>query len=183
LKLKTKNIKSAQLEAGLLLAHLLKKKEFLFTYPEKKLTTNQFNKYRALIKRRLNLEPIAYLTGHKEFYGLDFRVNKNVLIPRPETEMMVEETLKLITNNPQPTTIIDIGTGSGCIIIALAKELLNKELGIKDYEFFAVDNSEAALVVAQKNAKLHGVEKKIKLLKGNLLKPLIHNSKFIIPNS
>lgn len=178
LKLKRKNILSAQLDAELLLAYILKEeKEFLFTYPEKKLTATQFNKYQNLIRRRLNSEPVAYLIGYKEFYGLDFKINKNVLVPRPETELMVEKIINLTTHNLQPTTFIDIGVGSGCVIIALAKELLNKELGIRNYEFYGIDISQKALRLAQFNAKKHNVNKKINFLKGDLLEPIIKKIK------
>ncbi|MFH0819475.1 MAG: peptide chain release factor N(5)-glutamine methyltransferase [bacterium] len=178
--LKTKNILSAQLDAEILLAHLLKKsKELLYTYPEKGLTATQSNKYQTLIRRRLNSEPVAYLIGYKEFYGLNFRVNKNVLIPRAETELIVElvtcNLKKHETQEKSKKIIVDIGTGSGNIIISIAKSLKNYDLGLKNYEFYGIDNSKAALSIARKNAELHGVGKKIKFRKGNLLNPLIKN--------
>lgn len=156
------------LDVEILLAFTLKKsKEYLYTYPEKKLTTKQLNNFTTLFKRRLKGEPIAYILGHKEFYGLDFKVNKNVLIPRPETEQLVEEIIKYcqtkIQNLKSKTRIIEIGVGSGAVIISLAKNL-------KASEFFGLDISPKALTVAKNNAKLHKI--KIKFLQGNLITPL-----------
>lgn len=158
----------------LILAYVLKKsREFIIAHPEHKLTKLQITNSKLLIKKRLKGLPIAYITGHKEFYGLDFKVNKNVLIPRPETELMVDETLK-ITNGK--TIIADIGTGSGCIIITLAGL-------IKNCKLFGMDISEKALAVAKQNAKVRNVYKKIKFLKGDLLEPILKNKKFVIGNS
>jgi len=172
-KLSSKKIKFPHLEAEILLSEILKKpREFLLVHGEKKLTTRQISNFNSKISRRLKGEPIAYLTGHKEFYGLDFKVNKNVLVPRPETELMVEEALKLIARNSQRVTLVDIGTGSGCIIITLAKQTA-------DCELIAIDISAKALNIARQNARKHNVHKKIKFIKGNLLKPII-NSKFVI---
>ena len=94
-KLQNTNIPNPHLEAEILLSHILKKpREYLLTYPKKQLTKSQITNYRLQITKRSNSMPLAYLTGHKEFYGLDFLVNRHTLIPRPETELMVEETLK-----------------------------------------------------------------------------------------
>ena len=164
------------LDIELILAYVLKKsREFIITHPEYKLIKNQELKCKKLITQRKNYVPIAYLTGRKEFYGLNFKVNKNVLIPRPETELMVDETLKLATHNTKHETIVDVGTGSGCIIITLAKL-------IKNCKLFGIDISENALKVARHNSKLNNVNKKIKFLKGNLLKPIL-DSKLVIRNS
>ncbi|MCX6746070.1 MAG: peptide chain release factor N(5)-glutamine methyltransferase [Candidatus Parcubacteria bacterium] len=169
------------LDIELLLTKVLNKpKEYLFEYPEKNLTTLQFSKFKKLSNRRANGEPIAYILGHKEFYNLDFKVDKNVLIPRPETEILVEEIIKYyksaIRNRQSAIEIIEIGVGSGAIIIALAKN-------IPESEFIATDISAKALDIAKQNAKLH--KTKIKFLKGNLLEPItkIHNSEFVIRNS
>jgi len=199
-RLKAGKINIPPLEAEILLAAVLKKPPvFLLTRGEKKITKTQNAKYRRLIARRLKGEPVAYLTGHKEFYGLNFKVNKNVLIPRPETELMVEEALKLITRNPQPVTLIDVGTGSGCIIITLAKSIKNyrpeadqpwadelspfakasEDKKITNYDFLATDISNGALKVAKQNSRLHDVNKNIKFIQGNLLEPIL-NSKFLI---
>ncbi|HCW74922.1 MAG TPA: peptide chain release factor N(5)-glutamine methyltransferase, partial [Candidatus Marinimicrobia bacterium] len=164
-KLTAKKINLPHLEAEILLSEILKKpREFILAHGERALTKPQITDYKLLIKKRLKGMPIAYITGEKEFYGLKFKVNKNVLIPRPETELMVEEALKL-TADGTPAAIIDVGTGSGCVIITLAKQIAN-------CEFLATDISAKALAVAGQNAKLHGVAKKIKFLKGDLLEPI-----------
>ncbi len=160
---KLKASKTASLDAEVLLAFVLKKsKEFLYTHPEKTLTSQQAQRLKFLINRRAKGEPVAYLTNHKEFYGLDFYVDKRVLIPRPETELLVEEVIKFV--NKKKTTIADIGTGSGCIAITLKKYLPQATI-------YATDISKPALAVAKKNAKKHQV--KIKFLPGDLLKPLV----------
>jgi release factor glutamine methyltransferase len=156
----TKNISC--LDAEILLTFVIKEsKEFLYTHPEYNLTKNQEKKLRKLLDRRKKGEPIAYLTNHKEFYSLDFYVNKNVLIPRPETETLVEEIVR--DNKSKKITIADIGTGSGCVAIALAKNLPKAEI-------YAADICKKALNIAIKNAKKHNV--KIKFLQGDLLRPL-----------
>lgn len=161
-KLAAAGIDSSALDADILLSFVLKKpKEFLYTYPEKILTKNQLTRFNQLINRRAKHEPVAYLTQHKEFFGLDFYVDKNVLIPRPLTESLVEQVIKEVGN--KKVVIADIGTGSGCIAIALKKHLPQATI-------YATDISAAALLVAKKNARKHRV--KIKFLQGNLLEPL-----------
>lgn len=167
-QLRTNCVPSAQLDAEVLLSLILKKpKAFLYSHPEYKLTESQTEKFKKLISQRIKNKPIAYLTKHKEFFGLDFYVDENVLIPRPETEILVEEVLKE-SKKLQATsyipTILDIGTGSGCIAIALKKFLPKAKI-------IAVDISEKALKVAKFNAKKHKV--KIQLIKGDLLKPFL----------
>lgn len=182
-KLKSKNINSPILDAEVLLAFVLKKtKAFLYAHPEKKLAKKQTEKYKKYINRRAKHEPVAYITGKKEFFGFDFLVNKNVLIPRPETENLVSEVINFInrqTSQPanQPTGILDVGSGSGCIIISLSK-LLPKNIRLLTTEI-----SGPALKTAQKNAKLHNVEKRIKFIKGNLLKPIINNPPKPLPDN
>jgi release factor glutamine methyltransferase len=149
-------------ESELILSHILQKsREYVLTHPEIALNKAQKAKFLNLIKRRQKYEPLAYILGHKEFYGLDFKVDKNVLIPRPETELLVEEIIKL---DPKGENIIDIGTGSGNIVISLAKSIGEKN------NFFAVDISEKALRIAKYNAKKHKVDKKIDFIKSDLLK-------------
>jgi release factor glutamine methyltransferase len=164
-----KTSSSPILDIELLLTKILNKpKEFLFTYPEKNLTTLQLAKFKKLFKRRLAGEPISYILGYKEFFKLDFIVNKNVLIPRPETEILVAEVLNFYKKN-KARVILEIGVGSGAVIIALAKN-------IRNVEFIATDISAKALNIAKQNAKRHNA--KIKFLKGNILEPIfkIHNS-------
>jgi release factor glutamine methyltransferase len=161
------------LDAEILLSFVLKKdKAFLYSYPEKSIMDQQLTKYKKYINFRSKGKPVAYLTEHKQFYGLDFGINKNVLIPRPETELIVEEVIKqLTTNKQQPTIIIDIGTGSGCIPISIFKKLPNSyKLRTK---FVATDISPKALSVARRNARLHKLDKKIKFIQGSLLEPII----------
>jgi len=180
-------IKNPHLDAEILLSHTLKKsREYLLTYPEKKLTKNQVSSFNFQISRRAKGEPIAYITGHKQFHGLNFYVDKNVLIPRPETELMIDETLKLVTHNTKHITFIDVGTGSGCIIITLAtllKKTTNTQRSIYNIQYLATDISKPALSIARKNAKLHNVYKQIKFLHGNLLKPILQKSQYLTPNT
>ena len=162
-------------EEGLSLLSFIEQKPIvvLLTHLEQRVTAYNFQKFRILEKRRLNNWPFAYLTGQKEFFGLNFQVNKNVLIPRPETELIVEEIIKEVINQPNITRfIIDLGTGSGAIIVSLAKNI--KQTNIK---FFASDISQSALRIAKKNAKGNSVNKRIKFFRGNLLKPVIKNLK------
>ena len=128
-------------------------------------------------------EPLAYILGQKEFYGFNFNVNKHVLIPRPETELLVELAVKGIKNiktkdQKSKTIIIDIGTGSGNIIISLAKELKKSKLRITNYELLATDISAKALAVARQNAKLYKIANKIKFLHGDLLKPILQATNY-----
>ncbi len=132
---------------------------------------------KKLIARRVRREPTAYILGHKEFYGLDFLVNRNVLVPRPESETLVEQAFRRIMNYESglmDTVVIDVGTGSGAIAVALAKELRIKN---EELRVFAIDNSREALSVARRNAKRHGVARKIKFLRGNLLEPFLRTHK------
>lgn len=171
------NQKNGRLEAEIILAHLLRQsREYILINSGKKLSPHQEAGYFLSVRKRAKGYPVAYLTGEKEFYGLKFLVNENVLIPRPETELMVEEAMKRITWNVEHITIADVGTGSGCIIVTLAKLLNqgldNQETTANQFDFFGIDISPEALKIARKNAKINGVDKKIKFLQGNLLEPL-----------
>ena len=170
-KLKSTEVDSAILDAEVLLAFILKKdKKFLYTHPEHKPQKNRLKKFYKLIARRAKNEPVAYLTNQKEFYGLNFYVNRNVLIPRPATELLVEEALNYIKKiKAKNFTICDVGTGSGAIIISLAKNI-KKSLPKQNFKFIGADISRGALNVAQKNAKANKI--KINFLKSNLLKNL-----------
>ena len=182
-KLKQNKIKNPHLEAEILLSHVLKKpREYLFTYPEEKLTKSQITKFQSLILQRIKGKPIAYLTNKQEFYGLDFYVDENVLIPRPETEMLIKNAELRIKNDTKLTTIIDVGTGSGCIIISLVKKL-NSKFKLLDSSFIAIDISKKALSLAKKNSKTQKVDKSIKFVHSNLLEKIIKNKKFFIHNS
>jgi len=151
---------------------------WLYGHPEYELTPARVKIFKNYIYRRAKGEPIAYITHHKEFYGLDFLVNKNVLIPRPETELMVESVIEQIKKlsalklSNFKLILIDAGTGSGCIPIAIIKNLKsNQQSPITDC--YAFDISVLALRVAQKNAVSHGLNNRIKFFRGNLLEPII----------
>lgn len=175
------------LDLELLIAHTLKKpREFVLAHPEARVAPKHESRIKNYANRRRRGAPLAYILGHKEFYGLDFKVNQHTLIPRPETELLIELALSEIQNTTYklPTTkIIDIGTGSGNIIISMASQLKNQATGIRNYDFFGVDISAKALQIAKHNARQHAVEKKIKFLRGDLLNPLLKNKTFLIPNS
>lgn len=155
-----RGIQEPRLEADLLLAHALQKKRvFLYANYDIPLNQEERNLYKQLITRRANKEPLAYITGQKEFMSLVFNVSPQVLIPRPETELLVETALELASNNTF-THIIDVGTGSGCIAISLACYLPNAKVE-------GIDISNEALDVAQQNAIKNGAE--VKFFMGNLL--------------
>jgi len=138
------------LDAEILLASLLKvSRSHLYAWPEQKLTASQYAHYQQLLTRRAQKEPIAYLTGHKEFWSLDLQVTSATLIPRPETELLVELALTLLPMDNQ-VTVIDLGTGSGAIALAIAKERPRSRV-------LATDNSSAALSIAQSNAHQLGL--------------------------
>jgi len=153
-----------------------KPREFVLAHPEYNLNKKQEERIKKYAKRQLKHEPIAYILGQKEFYGLDFKVNKHTLIPRPETEHLVDaviSNLQLVNN--KKTIIIDIGTGSGNIIISLAKNNEQRPTTNKKIRYFATDISKKALSIAQHNAKKNKVNKKIKFIKSNLLDYFIKN--------
>ena len=148
---------NSSLETRMLLQHQLKMTyEELLLKGETAITTNDLQALQSLVKRRLAKEPIAYITGIKEFYGLDFFVTKDTLIPRPDSETLIEAVLTSYAKN-FTGTIIDLGTGSGCLIITLLKYLPNA-FGI------AVDISEEALKIVDKNAKNHHVSNRLTLI-------------------
>ena len=161
---------SARLEAQVLLSHVLGlERPLLYAYPEREVTAEQAQHYLSLIERRMQGEPVAYLTGHKEFYGLDFFVDKRVLIPRPETELLVEAALAAARGmraRAYVPIIADIGTGSGAIPVTLAVQELRLPY------LYATDISADALAVARLNAERHHVESRIRFLQGDLLAPL-----------
>ena len=168
-------IEDASLEAELLLRHTLKiDRAQFYTEPDRTLTKQQEETYRQFIERRIKGEPSAYITGHREFYGLDFNVDDNVLIPRPETELLVEQAIAHAAKNQHPV-IVDVGTGCGAIAISLAVHLPQAKI-------YAVDISEAALKVASRNCRKHRVRDRVKLLAGDLLEPTPTSVDIIIAN-
>ncbi len=164
---KQKKIESPRLDAELLLGHALSMERMqLYLNFDRPMSEGDLSQCRELVKRRSTGEPVAYILGEKEFYGLSFKVNKDVLIPRPETEHIVDETLLWVKNNcieGEKVKIIDLGTGSGCLAISLAKK-------IKNCEVVAVDISEEALVVAKKNAEINQVSSQVTFLRSDVLK-------------
>jgi release factor glutamine methyltransferase len=144
-------------ESGSLLTHVLgRDRSFMIAHANDALNENQRESFRSLIERRAQGEPLQYLTGHQEFYKLDFEVAPAVLIPRPETELIVEGALELLRDDPRPY-VMDIGTGSGCVAISMLHELSAARA-------VATDVSPAALRIAQRNAKRHGVADRLALL-------------------
>ncbi len=153
-------------EPEILLGFLFgKDREYVLTHSEIGLSPETIIKFKQLEKKRLAGWSIAVLVGEKEFYGLNFIVDKNVLVPRPETEMIVDEIRKLQVESP---LFIDLGTGPGTIIITAAKY---SKLNNADY--IGIDISGRALSVAAQNAQAHNLSKEIKFIRGNLLKPVL----------
>lgn len=178
--LRLKKIPTAQLDAEILLGYALSKnQEWLIMYSANKISAKDFKKYQKLILRRTKHEPVAYITGKKEFYGLNFKINKNVFIPRPETEILVEAVLKEVRGlgSYGAKKIADIGAGSGNISVAIAIKLKSQNSKVKIY---ASDISKNALKVAKQNAKKHKVTSKIKFLQSDLFENFPPNSKFDI---
>jgi release factor glutamine methyltransferase len=164
-RLRAANVPSDTLAAELLLMHALgRDRTWLYSYTETLLEPAAAEKYFALIARRAAGEPTQYLTGKQEFWGLEFEVNPAVLIPRPETEHVIEVALERLgpRGADAPLSVADVGTGSGCIAVALARELPSAEI-------FATDISEAALEVAGRNAARHGVSDRIHFINCDLL--------------
>lgn len=160
--MKRGSVENPSLEASILLskASVINNLTDVFIYPEKELRSDKIEKFRVLLERRLAKEPVAYITGEKEFYSRTFTVTSDVLIPRPETELLVEETLKAAEEVNHPV-ILDIGTGSGCIAVTLACEL-------PECTIYANDISLGALTVAKRNALANGSTDRIKFINGDL---------------
>jgi release factor glutamine methyltransferase len=160
-----------RLETEILLAHARGCRRIeLYTRVDEVLSEKERSTMRDLVRRRAQSEPVAYLVGHREFFGLDFRVTPAVLIPRPDTETLVVELLDVAKPLAAPR-ILDIGTGSGCIAIAAAVNLANAQIT-------ATDASDAALAVARENAASHKVTDRIRFLSGDLFRVLEPNERF-----
>jgi len=176
-------IEDGHLEARILLQHTLKLSPAqLYTQPEQILSREQVKSLQDLVERRLCREPAAYIVGHKEFYGVDLYVDAHVLIPRPETEVLIEAALEFtegctdhLSSPESPILIADVGTGCGAIAISLA-------LNLPQSKVHATDISPPALEVARLNCEHHNVTEQVILLQGNLLEPVSEPVDLIVAN-
>lgn len=168
-KLRVSGVADARREAGSLLSHALgRDRAFLITHADERLTPEQLRSYLSTVGRRAAGEPLQYITGVQEFYGLDFEVNENVLIPRPETELLVETALEILKATRSPH-VCDVGTGSGCIAVSLLHAR-------RDARAVALDVSPAALEVAARNAERNGVADRIDLFVSDCFDALAHDA-------
>jgi len=181
-QLRAAGVDSPALDAELLLSHALNcKRASLLGHPERALDAGQIEHFVRLVARRASREPVAYILGTKEFYGLDFAVNRHVLVPRPETEDLVELALawlrrrQIVVGAGRPPIVVDVGAGSGAIAIALAHHF-------PDAIIYAVDASAEALEVARANAQRHGLTERILCDQGDLLKPAPAQIDLIVAN-
>lgn len=159
-------IGNARLDAEVLLSHGIKRdRVWLITHRDDVLDDNDQRAFDETIRRRAKREPLQYITGTQEFWGLEFTVTPDVLIPRPETEFIIEAALASVQDRNSPVRIIDLCTGTGCIAVSLAKELAFAHV-------IATDMSEKALDVARENTRRHGVSERIRFLTGDVFEPL-----------
>ena len=167
----------ARLEAEVLLRHVLKiDRATMFRDLDEDVSIEDSGNIASLVKRRTQREPLAYITGAKEFYGLPFFVSEDVLIPRQETELLVDTAIgqaKLLDKSE--ISIVDVGTGSGAIAVSLA-------LNIPTSSVIAVDISESALTIADDNRRAHGLYSRVKLRRGNLLEPIVEKIDILVSN-
>jgi release factor glutamine methyltransferase len=162
-----KQIDSPRLSAELLLCHVLQSKRIeLYMHFQKEVQKPQLDQLRQLVKRAAANEPIAYLVGKTEFYSLEIQVCKDCLIPRPETELLVERAIGFLRSRAPNQLSCDLCTGSGCIAVAIAKN-------VSDSRIIATDISDAALNIAEKNVQAHQLQTRVKLLCGALFDPLL----------
>ena len=172
-RLKTADIDTPRLDAEVLLAHTLHvSRSGLHSRLQERVSDTRKTDFQRCVVRRAQREPVAYITGRQEFWSLEFQVNPCVLIPRPDTEVVVETTLRLLASSQITVPrILDIGTGSGCIAVALATELPQAQV-------WAVDKTPAILALAQKNAHAHRVGQRITFACGDLLAPVSPGAPF-----
>jgi len=167
---------SARLDAEVLLAHALGMRRLdLYLKFDRLLTEPELSKYRDLTAKRAKGEPVAYLVGHKEFMGLDFVVTPAVLVPNPDTEVLVQRAVELAREAGRPLRIADVGTGSGCIAIAIAHYAQNAEV-------VASDVAQDALDVASQNVAAHGLGDRVKLVCGDLMAPFTGSFDIVCAN-
>ena len=173
--LKQNNIENSTLKAKILLANILNvKKEYLLIHSEEEIKQEDKIKYENCIKELIKGKPLQYITNKQEFMGLDFYVDENVLIPQPDTEILVEKAIE-IAETTQKNKILDMCTGSGCIAISLAKKINNTQI-------IAVDISNNALNVANKNAINNNVENKIKFINSDMFNNIEEKFDIIVSN-
>jgi release factor glutamine methyltransferase len=176
-RLVSTDVGSPRLNAETLLMFVLGvNRAYLYAHPERELTAEEQAGYDEVIAQRSTGMPSQYITGHQEFWGLDFVVSPAVLIPRPETEHLVESVLELARGIAEPK-IVDVGTGSGCVALALAHEL-------KSAEVYAIDLSAHALEIARANAARMQLDARVKFLQSNVLEALagVHDFDFVVSN-
>ena len=166
--LRNAGVPEARRQAASLMQDVIRRdRTFLLSHPEYVLSQEEEDRFRQNLTRRASGEPLQYITGNQAFFGLDFEVTKDVLIPRPETELLVESALKLIAKDSHPR-ICDVGTGSGCIAISIVHEH-------RSATAIAIDISEAALRVAQRNAERHSVSNRIDFVAADCLSAICPN--------
>jgi release factor glutamine methyltransferase len=157
----THGIEQSRTDAEVLLAHALSITRIeIYTNHDKPLHAEELKTFKSFIQRRITHEPVAYITGKKEFWSLELTVTPDVLVPRPETECLVEAVLDVMVDREAGNNILDMGTGSGAIVCALASERPRNR-------YYAVDRSESALLVARRNATRYGLERAIAFSRGN----------------
>ena len=170
--LRHSGVSEARREASSLLEHVMERdRTFMITHADDLVTTEQLESFRGIVMRRASGEPLQYITGHQAFFGLDFEVAPAVLIPRPETELLVEAALTMLPINEE-TRICDVGTGSGCITVSLLHERPRAHA-------VSIDISPTALEVAERNANRHGVTERVRFVASDVfsaLKP--HQTRF-----
>ena len=160
-QLKEKGIETYQLDSQILMSKAIKKKkEDILLNLEKEIKKEDYNRFINLINQRLNMKPIAYLVGNKSFWKYDFQVTEDVLIPRPDTEIMIEQVIKL-TKNKSKLNFLDIGVGSGCIILSILKEK-------KNFHGTGIDISKKTLKICKINSNNLGVSNRLKLFKSDV---------------
>ena len=172
-RLRNQSVESPRLDAEILLADVLgTNRAAVLARPDQRLTLKELTRYRDLVARRAGREPLAYIVGHREFFGIDLIVNPGVLIPRPETELLVEHTVRIgrqleqrLATTSATLKIADVGAGSGAIAVALAAHLPQATI-------YALDDSREALAVVAENARRHGMAERVHCLQGDLLSPL-----------
>jgi release factor glutamine methyltransferase len=174
--LQDKGVSEPRLSSELLLASVLDLDRLkLFLQFDRPLNPSELAAFKALLLRRVRHEPMAYILGRKEFWSLSFAVNPAVLIPRPETELLVEEALGLIQSDPRLKTIVELGTGSGAVMLSLAKTLLTTS--VKPGLLAATERSWEALKTAEANARRLGVRQAVSFLQGDWLRPFAPQKK------